>query len=181
MNKKIAIISAIIFSAAFIRLLPHAPNFTPLGAMALFAGAYLSNRYLAFLLPLATLIISDALMGFYGWAFPGQVAVTYSSFMLITLLGRNLAQNKSAIRVGMGSLAGTVIFFITTNFAVWATGFFTAAPLYPTNFSGLTECFLMAIPFFQNSILGDLVYNALFFGGFYLLKVNVPNLLTESK
>jgi hypothetical protein len=179
MNKKFAIISAIIFSAAFIRLLPHAPNFTPLGAMALFAGAYLSNRYLAFLLPLATLVISDALMGFYGWAYPGQVAVTYASFMLITFIGRYLASNKNAVRVGLGSLAGTVIFFITTNFAVWATGFFTSTPLYPTNITGLTECFLMAIPFFQNSLMGDLVYNALFFGGFYLLSINIPALISE--
>lgn len=179
MNKKLIAVSVIILLAAVSRLFPHAPNFTPLGAIALFAGAYIGNRFLAFLIPLCAMIVSDALMGFKGWAYPEQTITVYSTFLLITLLGFVLKNNKGILRVGATSVAASVLFFITTNFAVWLGGFFHTPALYPLNGTGLAECYVAAIPFFSNTLTGDLFYNLVLFGGFYLLQVNVPQLVTE--
>lgn len=173
MNRKLVIISAIILAAALTRLFPHAPNFTPIGAIALFAGAYISNRILAFVIPALSLVVSDALMGFEGWNYPSQIITVYVTFALITLLGTTLRANKGILRVGVTSLASSVLFFIVTNFAVWAGGF------YPYTGSGLLECYIQAIPFFRNTLASDLFYNTLLFGGFYLLQINVPRLAEE--
>lgn len=173
MNKKLLIISAFILIASLVRLLPHAPNFTPIGAMALFAGAFISNRILAFIIPIIALIISDALMGFAGWAYPSQIITVYVTFGLITLLGMTLKNNKNIFRVGATSLASSVLFFIITNFAVWAAGF------YPATYAGFIDCYIQAIPFFKSTVAADLFYNAILFGSFYLLQVNVPQLVEE--
>lgn len=179
MNKKLVVISAFILAAATARLLPHAPNFTPLGAIALFAGAYVSNRFLAFLLPIAAMVMSDSLMGFSGWNYPEQTIAVYGAFTLITWLGMNMRSNKSVARVGLSSLAASVLFFVATNFMVWMSGFYSATPLYTTDFAGLVDCFVMAVPFFNYNIAADLFYSTVLFGGFYLLQVNVPKLVQE--
>ncbi len=179
MNNRILIVSTIIIGTALIRLLPHPPNFTPLGAMALFAGCYLSNRILALSLPLLAMLLSDALMGFNGWAYPEQTIVVYATFSLITLLGFTLRKNKSVLNIGAKSLFSSIIFFVTTNFAVWLGGFFHKPELYSLDFAGLSTCYIAAIPFFDKTILSDLFYNALLFGGFYLLQLNVPSLAEQ--
>lgn len=179
MNKKLIVISALILAAATVRLLPHAPNFTPLGAIALFAGAYITNRFLAFLLPILAMVVSDAMMGFAGWNYPEQTVAVYAAFGLITWLGMNMRNNKSAFRIGASSLAASVLFFVVTNFMVWASGFSSATPLYTTNFAGLVNCYVMAIPFFNYSVAADLFYSTVLFGGFYLLQINVPKLVQE--
>jgi hypothetical protein len=176
MNKRISIIIAIVFVAALTRLLPHAPNFTPLAAMALFGGAYISNRYLSVIVPLLAMLLSDALMGFNGWVFTEQVIAVYGSFTLIALLGQSMQNNKSAIRVGGTTIAASILFFVITNFAVWMGGFFHSPALYPMHVSGLIECYVAAIPFFTNSIAGDLFYSTVLFGGFYLGTLNIPAL-----
>jgi hypothetical protein len=176
MNKRILIIVAIVSVAAIMRLLPHAPNFSPIAAMALFGGAYITNRYLAIIVPLLAMLLSDALMGFNGWYFTEQVITVYGAFALIALLGLTLQTNKSAIRVAGASISASVIFFVITNFAVWMGGFFHAPALYPMNGQGLAQCFAAGLPFFQNSLMGDLFYNSLLFGGFYLASINIPAL-----
>lgn len=176
MNKKYFILSAIILSAAFLRLLPHEPNFTPLGAIALFSGAYIANIYLALAMPILSMLLGDAMMGFSGWAYPTQMLVVYGSFALVTLLGRGiLQQNKNLVRVGGAAIGSSLAFFIITNFAVWVNGFWGAA-FYPTNLTGLIECYIAAIPFYKTSLFADVVYSAVFFGGFYLARINVPAL-----
>jgi hypothetical protein len=179
MNKKLLVISGIILAAAAARLLPHAPNFTPLGAMALFAGAYIANRALALIIPLAAMILSDAAMGFSGWDYPEQTIVVYSTFVLITFLGMNMRNNKSIVRIAGSSIAASVVFFVVTNFVVWMSGFFAVTPLYPTNFAGLVECYTLAVPFFNNTLSADLFYTAVLFGSFYLVQINAPKLVTE--
>jgi hypothetical protein len=180
MNKRISIIIAIVFVAALIRLLPHAPNFTPLAAMALFGGAYISNKYLAVLVPMMAMLVSDALMGFNGWAFTEQVIAVYGSFALIAYMGQSMQHNKNALKVGGTTIAASVVFFVITNFAVWMGGFFHTPALYPMNFAGIIECYVSAIPFFSNSLAGDLCFSTLLFGGFYLATLNIP-VLKESK
>ena len=179
MNKRLITITSIIFLAAVSRLLPHAPNFTPIGAIALFAGAYISNRYLAFLIPILALLLSDALMGFNGWYFVEQTIAVYGTFMLITALGLFMQKNKSAIKVAGLSITSSLIFFVITNLFVWIGGFIHQPALYPLNASGLVECYTMALPFFDKTLASDLFYNAMLFGGFYLLQINIPSLKTE--
>lgn len=176
MNKRISIIIAIIFVAALTRLLPHAPNFTPFAAIALFGGAYIGNKYLSILVPMLAMLVSDALMGFNGWAFTEQVIAVYGSFALIAFMGQTMQNDKSVLKVGGTTIAASVVFFIITNFAVWMGGAFHSPALYSMNFSGLVECYVAAIPFFTNSLSGDLFYSAVLFGGFYLASINVQAL-----
>ena len=170
------IIVAIVFVAAIMRLLPHAPNFSPIAAMALFGGAYITNKYLAVIVPLLAMLVSDALMGFNGWYFAEQTIAVYGSFALIAALGLTLQKNKGAIRIAGASISASVIFFIITNFATWLGGFFHTPALYTMNGLGLAECFAAGLPFFQNSLIGDLFYNTILFGGFYLASINIPAL-----
>ena len=179
MNKRFTIITTIVFIAAVSRLLPHAPNFTPIGAMALFSGAYFTKKYWAFLVPMLALFLSDALMGFNGWYYTEQVVAVYGTFILITALGLFMQKNKGVLRVAGLSIASSILFFVITNLVVWISGFFHQPALYPLNTSGLMECYTMAIPFFDKTLAGDLFYNTVLFGGFYLLQINIPSLKTE--
>ena len=138
-----------------LRLLPHSPNFSPIAAMALFGGVYFSKK-IALAIPLAAMVISDVFIGYYEASLMVSV---YGSFLLCVFLGFWLKKNKKWQNVIVGSISGSVIFFALTNFSVWA---FTL--WYDKTLSGLGQCFLMALPFFKNTLLGDLVYVAIFFG-----------------
>ncbi len=168
---KILIVSVIVLFAVLMRLVPHYPNFTPVAAIALFAGAHLGKRWLAFLVPLAALFISDLFLGFHNMMIP-----VYLGFALIVLLGTLMRNNIRVPYVIGGSLAGSLLFFLITNFAVWAL-----TPYYPNTFQGLITSYTMAIPFFHTSILGDLFYNTVFFGGFYLVQQYYPALKLANK
>lgn len=179
MNKKLLIISAFILIAAIARLLPHASNFTPIGAMALFAGAYIGNRFLSFIIPTVAMIISDALMGFSGWAYPEQTITVYITFLLITLLGSGMRNNKGILRVGLFSISASLLFFVVTNFMVWIGGFYHSPALYTLDLAGLVQCYVAGIPFLSPTLASDLMYNSILFGGFYLLQINLPKLVQE--
>jgi hypothetical protein len=159
----LALLSAIVTAAA-LRLVPHPPNFTPIGAMALFGGAYLGRRGIAFVAPLAALLLSDAVIGFhpYMWA-------TYLSMALIVLIGWAVRSRITPLRVGGAAVASSVLFFVLTNFSVWL-----GSSVYPQTLAGLAACYVAAIPFFQNTLAGDLFYTALLFGGFFLLEKAIP-------
>lgn len=159
-HARLAAILTAIFVAAALRLLPHPPNFTPIGAMALFGGAYFGRRALAFAAPLGALLLSDMVLGFHS-----GMAYVYGSVALIVLIGWAVAKRKSAINIALAAVASSVLFFTVTNFGTWATG-----ELYPPTFAGLTACYIAAIPFFQNTLAGDLFFTALLFGGFALLE-----------
>jgi hypothetical protein len=160
-----ALLSAIL-AAAVLRLVPHPPNFSPIDGMALFGGAYLGRRALAFAAPLAALLVSDAVLGFY----PGM-EFQYLSVALIALLGSLALSRVTLLRLGTAAIAGSVLFFAVTNFGTWLT-----SGLYPHNFQGLGACYVAAIPFFRNTVAGDLFYAALLFGGFALAEHWVPRL-----
>jgi len=138
------------------RLIPHAANFTPIGALGLFAGAYLTRRS-AWLIPFAALIISDLFIGFYHVY---AMLFVYLGFAANILIGRQfLLQKRSILSLFSASLGSASIFFIFSNFGVWLTGI-----MYPMTFAGLSECFVMAIPFFGNTLLGTFVYVVVLFG-----------------
>src|SRR5205085_10746230 len=158
-TRLLALLSAIVAAAA-LRLVPHPPNFTPIGAMALFSGAYLGRRWLAFVAPLAALLLSDLVLGFYH----GQATV-YFSVALIVMIGMAALRRRSAVRVGLYAIASSVLFFVITNFGMWLFSGF-----YPRTMAGLEACYIAAIPFFQNTVAGDMFYSGLLFGGFALLE-----------
>ncbi len=151
----------VIFSAALIRLLPHPPNFTPIAAMALFGGAYLNKKF-AFSVPLGAMFISDIFLGFHS-----TMPYVYGSFILAGLIGLWLKKHKSAKNVLCSTLLSSILFFLITNFGVWAQGW------YPRNLSGLWESYVMGIPFFKNTVAGDLFYSGIFFGTYELVQLLV--------
>jgi hypothetical protein len=165
----IALLSAIAAAAA-LRLVPHPPNFSPIDAMALFSGAYLGRRAVAFVAPLAALLVSDLVLGFYA-----GIWVQYLTVALVVLVGWLALSRVSVLRVGAAAVASSALFFLITNFGVWAT-----SGMYPPTVAGLAACYVAAIPFFQNTLAGDLFYSALLFGGFALVEHFVPRLRAGS-
>ncbi len=162
MNKKNTLIIAglLIILGFASRLLPHPANFAPIGAIALFGGLYLPKR-LAIILPVVAMFVSDIFIGFYAWQI---MLAVYGSFAIVGLIGLLVRKNKKAATVIGGTILGSVLFFLITNFAVWAFG-----SMYTHTFAGLTQCYTMAIPFFKNTILGDLFYTGALVGCFELL------------
>lgn len=160
---------SLIFFAALSRLLPHPPNFAPITALALFSGVYLDKRY-AFIIPIAAMLISDYFIGFHS-----SMLWVYASFVAIGFIGLWLRNHRGVLTTLGATLAGSVLFFIVTNFGVWA------APngMYPHKVEGLIECYVAAIPFFRNTLMGDLVYVGVMFGAFELAKKFIPALKTE--
>ena len=165
-HARLAAVGTAILVAAALRLVPHPPNFTPIAAMALFGGAYFGRHWLAFVAPLGALLLSDAILGFY----PEAVFV-YVSVAVTVLIGWMLANRKTAPRIGAAAVASSVLFFLVTNFGVWLL-----MDYYPKTPSGLAACYVAAIPFFQNTLAGDLFFAALLFGGFAVLERRVPRL-----
>lgn len=144
------------------RILPHPWNFTPISAMALFGGVYLSRK-VALILPLAAMLISDYFIGFYEIEIMASV---YLSFLFVVLLGYLIKKYKKWYTVLGGSILGSVLFFLITNFAVWAF-----ASWYPRDLAGLAMSYILALPFFRNALIGDLFYVAIFFGTFEIIRV----------
>ncbi|XOB46593.1 MAG: DUF6580 family putative transport protein [Candidatus Nealsonbacteria bacterium] len=145
-----------------LRLLPHPPNFAPIAAIALFGGVYFSRK-IAFILPMAVMIISDIFLGYYEFSL---MAFAYGSFLLCVVLGFWLKKHKKWYIIAGSSILCAVLFFLITNFAVWA---FT--PWYAKTFFGITQCYLMALPFFRNTLLGTLFYATIFFGAYEMVEV----------
>ena len=162
----IALVSAI-FIAAAMRLLPHPPNFSPIAAMALFSGAHLPNRALAFAAPFGALVLGDLFLGGF---YPG-IAFVYASFALTVLIGWAVAKRKTPLTIAGAAVASSILFFVLTNFGMWLF-----SGIYPVTWQGLVACYVAAIPFFQNTLAGDLVFTALLFGGFALVERLVPEL-----
>ncbi|MGH9354177.1 MAG: DUF6580 family putative transport protein [Terriglobia bacterium] len=159
-----------VLGAILFRILPHPWNLTPIAAMFLFSGAVFKRKLDSLLVPLAALLISDFavdLLLYHGtshWFSP----FTWGAFLLIGLLGWTLRGQWSKrlgwLKVGCASLAGSTLFFLITNFGVWAAGM-----LYPQNSVGLSACYIAGITFYMNDLIGDLAWNAVMFGSYYWL------------
>jgi uncharacterized protein DUF6580 len=160
LNPRVMVLIGMIAVVALSRLIPHPPNMTSVTAVALFGGAYFADRWLALLVPCAALLLSDMVLGFYP-----HMEVIYLTFALIVGLGFWLRKRRTATNIAGAALASSVLFFTVTNFGTWAFG-----SLYPKTMDGLLTCYLAGIPFFQNALLGDLLFAALLFGGFTLLE-----------
>lgn len=169
LKPRMMLVAAMILAAAASRLVPHPPNMTSVTAVALFGGACLSDRRFAFLVPLGALFLSDLVLGFHD-----QMALVYGCFALIVCIGLWLQQRRSALTIAGAALASSALFFIVTNFGVWALD-----TMYPRTIAGLIACYTAALPFFRNTLEGDLLYTLVLFGGFALLERQFPALRIE--
>ena len=151
-NKSVFVVS-LIFFAILSRFLPHPPNFTPITAIALLSTKGFVNRWVAFLIPIVSLFISDLFLGLHS-----TIPFVYGSFILIALLGRYVKK----INI-LTVLLSSSIFFLVTNLGVWLLH-------YPLSIEGLFQCYILALPFFLNTVIGDLVYGALLIYPFYALQ-----------
>ncbi len=167
-NRLLALLAAILFAAA-LRLLPHPLNFTPIGAIALFSGAYFGRKPLAFAAPLFALLVSDSVLGFYR-----GITTVYAADFLIVAIGFGLATHRSSVRIGVAAVASSLVLFTLTNFGMWLSSGY-----YPHTWGGLEACFVAAIPFFQNTLTGDLFYSLLLFGGFRAIEILLPQLRSQ--
>lgn len=181
LNKFINPISIIII-AALLRLLPHSPNFAPIGAMALFGGVYLSKKY-SILLVFGAMLISDYLLLYANpfspnWlnfsklyppsaAFHSTMLFIYGAFAINILIGHFIQKYKSAPTIIAGALLASVQFFLVSNFAVWAMG------AYSRGIDGLIQSYIMGLPFFKYTAIGDLFYVSLFFGAYELARLKL--------
>lgn len=171
------LLAGMILLAALSRLLPHPMNFSPVEAIALFGGAYFAARGWAVAVPLLAMLVSDLILGIsiggMYWDYMTGLSFwsVYLCIALSTVMGFGLRGRVGAGRVLGYSLAGSVLFFVVTNFFTWFGG-----TLYPQTFEGLVACYIAAIPFFQNTLLGTLFYAAVLFGGFELLRRRKPSL-----
>ncbi len=168
MKSKLVIASLIIAAGAILRFLPHPHNMTPIASMALLGGAYIGRKYLAFLVPLICLFVSDIVLNntvnrvFFDNAegfilFRDYMLVTYLAFALTVVLGSVIKNLKGFKMIIGGAILSSLLFFIVTNFGSWMTGH-----MYPKTIGGLFSCYVAAIPFFWNTIIGNLVYLSLF-------------------
>lgn len=155
-QNRIIVVIALIALASLSRLLPHAPNFTPILAMALFAGAKISNRLLSTALPVLAMLISDAFIGFHA-----TLPFVYLGMIACVILGWSMQKKVTAAGTAGRSLVGAMNFFVISNLGVWLMN-----AMYPKTLAGLTQCFAMAIPFFHYTVLSTLLYSAVLFIGF---------------
>ena len=166
LTPRFLVITGMIFIAAFVRLIPHPPNFAPIAAIALFGGAYFNKKWAAFLIPLAAMFVTDLILGFHAtmWA-------VYLSFVLIVGIGMFAIKQKKISNIFLASVSASVLFFIITNFGLWIS-----TPYYAKTGIGLAACFTAAIPFFHLTLLGDLFFVAVMFGSYELAKTKFPQL-----
>jgi len=158
------VILTMIALAATLRVMPHPWNFTPVGAMALFSGAVVKDRRLAFLFPLAALFAGDIFVGFHK-----LMPLVYASFLVDVALGYWIRDHRTIARIGGITLLGAIQFFVVTNFGVWAL-----LQGWPHSVAGLIACYAAGLPLFLNTLAGDAFYAALLFGGFALAERLFP-------
>ena len=162
-----ALITGIVLAAAALRIVPHPMNFTPIGALALFGGAYFSSKRAAVAVPLISLVAGDFFTGFHR-----LIPYVYASFLVSVAIGFWLRRKKSASRIGAATVAGAIQFFLITNFALWASSIGS----YPKGLKGLAECYIAGLPLLGNTVAGDVFYVALLFGGMALAEKRFPSL-----
>lgn len=166
-RSKMLVVGYMLAFAVLTRLWPHPWNATAIGALALFSGSQFKNSWLATLLPVAALLVSDFALGFHA-----TMPFVYGALILTVLMGQSV--KTSPLWLGGASLVSSVSFFIISNFGVWLV-----AGLYPRNWAGFITCFEMALSFFRGQWVGDLVYTAIVFGGWAVVRKVVGTMAKE--
>lgn len=168
MNRTGVFVLVLLIIAAALRVSGILPlNFSPVAAIALFAGAMMGNRIAAFAAPLGIMFVSDLVLGFHDtmWA-------VYLSLTLVVGIGLVLRARPGMLHAMVGAVAGSVIFFLLTNAAVWMNG-----TIYSPGFAGLWESYVAGLPFYRNSLMGDLFFTVALFGTYELAASRFPALV----
>ncbi|SDT89729.1 hypothetical protein SAMN05444156_0536 [Verrucomicrobium sp. GAS474] len=166
MNPRFTFLASLVLAAAALRVIPHPANFTPVAAIALFAGARFADRRMAFLVPLAAMALSDLVLNLRSPNLALALTIlpiVYAAFALTVVLGFLLRGRSNALAIAGTGVLASVLFFGVTNLGVWAVG-----GIYPHTATGLADCYAAAIPFYRNGLLGTLFFSAVLFGGFAL-------------
>lgn len=178
-NLRIGVLTLLVLLAALSRLIPHPANFAPIGAMALFGAAYFSQRYLSFLIPIISMWVSDLVINnvvysqffdHFVWFYQGCYW-TYGAFILIGLMGFAVLKKVRVQNLLAASIFASIIFFLVSNFGVWSS-----TAMYPKDFDGLMICYTAGLPFFRNTLMGDLVYTGVLFGVFEFAQYKISSL-----
>jgi len=174
LNIQTSVLTIIILLAAFTRIMPHPPNFSPIAAIGLFGAAHFTKKWQAFLVPLLAIWLSDLVINNFVYTYQGSEFIwfyggfywQYLSYVLIIFSGHLIFKNKISIRTSLGGIfASSGIFFIVSNFGVWVT-----SAMYPKTISGLTMCYAAGIPFLNNTVYSDALFTTVLFGMYYLLQ-----------
>jgi hypothetical protein len=166
-HPRAALLTGIVLAAAALRVIPHPMNFAPVGALALFGGAYFSSKTTAVAIPLLSLVAGDIFTGFHP-----LIPYVYASFLLSVAIGFCLRRKKSAWRISGATATGAIQFFLITNFALWASSIGN----YPKNAGGLAECYIAGFPLFWSTLAGDAFYAAVLFGVMAFTEKRFPSL-----
>ena len=160
MRAKLITLTVIVFTIAFFRILPHPANVSPVAAMALFGGAYFADKRVALIIPFVALLMSDLVIGLHD-----TMVFVYASFALTMVIGYWIKSRQSFLTIASAAVASSVLFFLVTNFGAWLSH-----GMYPMTAQGLVQSYAAGLPFFQNTLLGNLFFSAVLFGGFALLQ-----------
>ena len=176
-NLRFTVLTALILICAFSRIIPHMPNFSPLGAIGLFGAAHFAKKWQAFLIPIAATWLSDLFINNviyaqyypkFTWFYEGFYW-QYGSYLLIALAAIFILKKVNPQRVVSGALTSTAIFFLISNFGCWI-----GSTTYPQNFGGLMTCYAAGIPFLKGTLLGDLFYSGVLFSTFAMAQYKFP-------
>jgi hypothetical protein len=148
------------------RTIPHAPNFTPIVAAALFAGTVFRSRLLALTVPIAAMLLSDLVIGFEDWRIR---AIIYAALLLPVILGLWGRRFRPIVALLPLAISSSLLFFAASNLAVWAF-----SGMYAHDFAGLVQCYVLALPFLQNTVIGDVAWTAALFGSWWLVQLWIP-------
>ncbi len=164
----------LVFIGTLSRLVPHPANFTAIAAVALYGAVKMKDKKQAILIPIAAMLLSDAIFEILyrigASPFPGfhsGMWYVYGAFILISLVGFWIRSSFSVQRLALGTLVASLVFFVVTNFGVWLSGW------YGYTVEGLSACYIAAIPFYRNQVLGDVFFTAVLFGADYFVKTKV--------
>ena len=180
LNLQTGVLSIIILLAAFTRIMPHPPNFSPMAAIGLFGAAHFAKKWQAFFIPLIGIWISDLVINNYVYSSSSSNFVwfysgfywQYISYILIIFAGLFIFNRGiSLTKTFAGIISSSGIFFLVSNFGVW-----TGGTIYPKNFGGLITCYAAGVPFIHNTIISDVLFITVLFGTYYLLQVEYSSL-----
>ncbi len=155
-------IAGLVLLLAFSRLIPHPPNFTPLGAMAILSGAMIKDLRLGIFIPIAAMIISDALIGFHS-----SILYVYAAVIAMVILSRYWLTKYTVTRLAGTAVLASVVFYVGTNFGAWLSH-----DMYPHTASGLGQAYIAGIPFFRNTLLSNLFFTAIGFSALMFVPVS---------
>ena len=160
LNPKTYTLIALIVAVSLYRIFPHPHNIAPVMALALFAGTYFEKKWLAFTVPLISMFVADLFLGLHN-----TFIFVYAAMALAVVIGFYLHNRVSSLKVIGATIGSSLVFFLISNFGVWLVSGY-----YSKSWAGLIECYTMALPFLQRSMMGDLLFSGVLFLSYWQIQ-----------